>query len=224
MNNLIVFDIDGTLIHLHDGEDKMYVEAAEKTMGPIPHLNTQWTNYVYSTDSGVFSEVVQHAFSRAPTALEHSTMERYFVQLLKSAFSPTSYQPIAGADQIFDAILATGWDVAIATGAWKSAAESKLGNANLFRDTIPLATSNDHYDRKDIIQCAVERSKEYYKKPSYRHIIYVGDKMWDLKATKQLGIPFIGIGAHWQNIAQGTFFHTSHYDPSIFTAYLQSFE
>ncbi|MBS0655605.1 MAG: HAD family hydrolase [Verrucomicrobia bacterium] len=218
MNNLVVFDIDGTLIHLCDKEDQAYVTAIEQAMGPIPELNMRWHEYRYSTDSGVFSEIIQTALHRPPTALEHKAVEANFAEQLKQ----TEYRPIAGAQHIFDAILAIGWDVAIATGAWKSAAESKLGSAKLFRDTIPLATSNDHYERKDIIQCAVERSKEHYKRTDYRTIIYVGDRPWDLKATQQLGIPFIGIGEHWQQIANGAFYHTPHYTPSTFTAYLET--
>jgi phosphoglycolate phosphatase-like HAD superfamily hydrolase len=50
-------------------------------------------------------------------------------------------------------------------------------------------TASDHYSRADIIAGAVAAAGG-----TIRTALYVGDGLWDYRACKKLGIPFIGIG------------------------------
>ncbi len=50
-------------------------------------------------------------------------------------------------------------------------------------------TSSDYFSRADIIRAAVDRVGQ-----PLSEAIYVGDGLWDLRATRKLGIPFIGVG------------------------------
>lgn len=223
MGNLIIFDIDGTLIHTTSHEDTIYINAVKQVIGSSLQIDTDWTNYRYSTDAGVFSEIVQKSLSRPPVHEEKQEVETRFVTGLKDLFSTYSLcQSIEGAHDIFDQLKAIGWDIAIATGCWKSSAELKLKNAGLLNQNIPIANSSDCYDRKDIIQVAIERAKETYNCSAYSRMIYVGDKLWDKNAAHLLGIEFIGIGAPWREVAQGAFFHTPDYASGDLITYLKS--
>lgn len=200
MHNLIVFDIDGTLIHTTDLEDHCYQKAVHHALAQKFAIDTNWTQYQYSTDAGVFSEIVLKQFSRSPSLEETQTFQDIFPELLAAQLQQNGLlcQSLPGAQNLFDHILAIGWDIAIATGCIRKSADLKLNHAKIPTHHIPLATSNDDFDRKNIIQVAINRAKDFYQRQDYSHIFYVGDKLWDQKAAQDIGIGFIGIGQYWQ--------------------------
>ena len=65
----------------------------------------------------------------------------------------------------------------------------KLKAANIALESFVHATSSDHPVRSNIIQLAAERSRR-----DLQDTIYVGDGVWDIRACRMLGIPFIGTG------------------------------
>ncbi|HYA30787.1 MAG TPA: hypothetical protein VEI95_18360, partial [Acidobacteriota bacterium] len=59
-------------------------------------------------------------------------------------------------------------------------------------DVYFSASVDDVSEREVIMQLAVERAAERYG--CVADAIYVGDGIWDARACRVLGIPFIGIG------------------------------
>lgn len=222
MHNLIVFDIDGTLINVCDLEDKLYLDAVYRSLNKIFEINTNWNEYKYSTDAGVFFEIMVNQFSRGPSSHESQTVQKYFVEFLEQAFSQNNFlcKPLLGAESIFEKIKNIGWDVAIATGCWQKSAILKLKQANIFSDNIPLANSNDDYERKKIIEIAIERAKTFYKKHFYSNIFYVGDMQWDQRAAEELNIGFIGVGNSW-DLANTRFLSLNDYSCDKLPQYLE---
>ena len=80
-------------------------------------------------------------------------------------------------------------DLAIATGDWLETIRFKLKAADISLESFVHATSSVHPVRSNIIQLAAERSRR-----DLRDTIYVGDGVWDIRACRMLGIPFIGTG------------------------------
>lgn len=222
MNNLIVFDIDGTLINIINLEDKLYLDAVYRTLDKKFEINTNWGSYKYSTDAGVFSEIVTNYFARGPSSHESQFVQTLFVESLEQAFSENVFlcRSLPGAENIFNKIKCLGWDVAIATGCWLKSATFKLEKANILRNNIPLATSNDNFERKKIIEVAITRAKDFYKKQNYSNIFYVGDKQWDKAAAEELGIGFIGVGKNWDP-SNEQFLHVNDYSCNKLSRYLE---
>jgi len=222
MNNLIIFDIDGTLINTFKLEDELYIDAVYRSLKKEFTINTNWDLYQYSTDAGVFSEIVNHHFARGPSAQEQHLMEALFVESINQAFikTPTLWGSLPGAEFIFQTLKSIGWDVAIATGGWHKSALLKLNKANLYHNNVPLASSNDAFHRKDIIQIAIARAQTFYKKSAYSKIFYVGDKAWDKRAADDLNIDFIGIGDNWASL-DNPFLHIQDYKCSKLVDYLK---
>ena len=79
--------------------------------------------------------------------------------------------------------------VAIATGCWRETAHFKLNAAGFDLSKIPFACASDRSSRAEIIALAAERAGM-----PIGQSVYVGDGVWDLRATQELGIPFIGFG------------------------------
>jgi phosphoglycolate phosphatase-like HAD superfamily hydrolase len=77
----------------------------------------------------------------------------------------------------------------IATGGWGHTARQKLVAAGFDIDGIPMRSSDDSSERIEIMkQCLLKMEK------AFDGIWYVGDREWDITATRRLGWNFIGIG------------------------------
>lgn len=197
--NLIIFDIDGTLTNTTEIDAQCFVDAVKEIL-QISAFNTNWSQYQYSTDSGVLAELYQSLFQRDPTHQEVNIIRHCFIKNLKHAFTQNkmAFAPILGADKIFSMISQLGnWHMGIATGTWKDSALFKLLSAQIEHDRLPKSYADDHFERKEIIKKTVLQAQELHGVAQYDRLIYVGDKDWDYRAAKDLHMEFIGIGAEF---------------------------
>lgn len=120
-----------------------------------------------------------------------------FVALLEAACHANSsaITPIGGAAQILRAVAEQGWGVAIATGAWRRAAEFKLAVAGVDCTDVPLATSEDGPARAAIIANARSLAEQRHGVDRFFRLVSVGDATWDVRAARVLNIPFVGVGS-----------------------------
>lgn len=58
-----------------------------------------------------------------------------------------------------------------------------------------LTCSDDHLERYEIINIAINRAKQHYQQARYNKIVYVGDRRWDYHAAQKINIGFVGIGS-----------------------------
>lgn len=193
--NLIIFDIDGTLINSTEVDATCYLGSL-KVFG-MKEIEPRWQNYTTATDWGIFEEVFEDLFMRKPTAEEIERHREEFLLLLKEHFisEPEAFLEIPGARRILAELRRRGdWRVGIATGGWRETALFKLGAADINIDGIPLVSSSEKRKRDDIVSSCIERAREYYDVASFEAIVSVGDAIWDVQVARQLGIGFIGIG------------------------------
>lgn len=219
MNSLILFDIDGTLIHYINGEDQAYLDAV-KEISHIENVNSKWDEYRYSTESGILAEIFYHHLGRYPTQKEIAFIKTKYVSSLSDILREYPNPCLSGVDDIFLTIKELQWDMAIATGAWLESAKVKLEGSGMTKWNIPIAHGDDHYERKDIILTAIHRAKKFYKKEHYETIVYVGDRPWDRKAALALNIGFIGVGHYLGTLSTRDFYYTEDYQPPLFLNYL----
>jgi phosphoglycolate phosphatase-like HAD superfamily hydrolase len=60
---------------------------------------------------------------------------------------------------------------------------------------MPAAYADDAHAREDIMKCSLKRAHLHYKENQFDAAIYVGDGVWDVRASKNLKFKFIGIGS-----------------------------
>jgi phosphoglycolate phosphatase-like HAD superfamily hydrolase len=84
--------------------------------------------------------------------------------------------------------------VSLATGGWRDSARIKMASAGMRFDDHPAASADDAPDRESIMKISLQRAVERHETP-FVSTIYVGDGIWDARACRALGIPFIGIGS-----------------------------
>ncbi len=192
--NLAVFDIDGTLLNNLAGEDACYAQALREQL-VLADLDTDWARYEHVSDDGIATEAYARAYGCAPTAvLRTATIDR-FVALLRAAHvSSTPLVALRGAHEVLTALPTRGWAVAMATGAWRRAAEYKLAAAGLPVADVPLATSEDGPARVAIVRSAIARAQAQWGVPGFGRVIAIGDGVWDVRAAQALHLPFVGVG------------------------------
>jgi phosphoglycolate phosphatase-like HAD superfamily hydrolase/GNAT superfamily N-acetyltransferase len=186
---MVVFDVDGTLIGGEPTDwacfDKACMEVTGRTMD-----RESFATLSEVTAQAIIDRLLADLPPHERKAQERGVAARY-VELLKDACraDPSTFTAAKGATELLLDLRRRGIPVAIATGDWRESILVKLGTAGIPVDGIPISTSSDHYSRADIIAGAVALAGR-----SLGEAIYVGDGPWDYRATRKLGIPFVGVG------------------------------
>src|SRR5213082_1198245 len=191
--HLVMFDIDGTLTETMKVDEECFVRSCEDVFG-FADIDTDWSHYPHTTDSGVFHDVFTSRVGRSPTEQDVSRFRQHFIQLLAAASSQSPFAPVAGANKLLSRLAQGGSHrVSLATGGWRDSARLKMASAGMCFDDHPTATADDALDRESIMALSKQRAAERYGE-SFACSVYVGDEVWDGRACRALGIPFIGIG------------------------------
>jgi len=189
---LVIFDIDGTLTQTKKADEECFVRSLDAACG-FSNVDTDWSRYKHATDSGIFREIYETRTGRLPSPSEASRFRQHFVDLLARVSSEAAFAAVTGAPRLLSRIADSGEHrVALATGAWRDSARLKMASAGLCYDDYPAASSDDAFDRESIIRLSMQRAGERYG--SLGSTVYVGDGVWDARACRSVGIPFIGIG------------------------------
>lgn len=193
---LIIFDIDGTLCNTHDVDAQCFAQAVEAVSGHSL-ATVEWSRYPEATGSAIVSAFLFDLGDPTPGKTEQHILSEFVSRLETEAQScPELFRPMDGAFEIFREIrVHASHKVAIATGCWAQSAQFKLRQAGFDVSEVPFASSSDTPLRKDIIALAAKRAGT-----SVKEAVYVGDGPWDFKATRELGMRFIGIGRRHQTL------------------------
>jgi phosphoglycolate phosphatase-like HAD superfamily hydrolase len=188
---LVIFDIDGTLTQTMNADAECFVRSLADVCG-FTDLATDWSRYRHATDSGIFQEIYQVRAGRPPSPLEVSQFRQHFVGLLARVSSEAAFTAVAGAPLLLSRLADSAEHrVALATGAWRDSARLKMASAGLCYDDYPGASSDDAFDRESIIRLSMRRAAERYGACS--STVCVGDGVWDARACRNVGVPFIGV-------------------------------
>ena len=191
--HLVMFDIDGTLTETTKVDEECFVRAFLDVSG-FDDIDTDWSHYRHTTDSGIFHDVYSSRTGRLPTDQCVSRFRQHFVRLLSDASSRSPFESVAGAAQLLLGLsCSSSHRVSLATGAWRDSARLKMTSAGMCFDDHPAASADDALDRESIMRLSMQRSAERYGE-SFVCTVYVGDGVWDARACRSIGVPFIGIG------------------------------
>jgi phosphoglycolate phosphatase-like HAD superfamily hydrolase len=101
---------------------------------------------------------------------------------------------VPGADRALPLVAARpDWQVAIATGNWRRAASLKLECAGIPAPRV-AACSEDGGSRSAVLAAAVMSATAAAGGVAFERVVYVGDQPWDLRAAREFGAAFLGIG------------------------------
>src|SRR5438132_5066221 len=189
---LVIFDIDGTLTQTMKADEECFVRSLAAVCG-FSDVDTDWSRYKHATDSGIFREIHKTRTGRLPSPSETSRFRQHFVDLLARVSSEAAFAAVTGAPLLLSRLADRGEHrIALATGAWRDCARLKMASVGLCYDDYPAASGDDAFDRESIIRLSMQRATERYGRCG--STVYVGDGVWDARACRNVGVPFIGVG------------------------------
>lgn len=192
--HLVLFDIDGTLTESQAIDSDLYMRSLVEACG-FEGVSPDWATYRHTTDSGILRELFESQRGRVPTDQEVASFRHHFVEAVARAAARTPFREIEGAGRLLEHLgrIPSYW-LGLATGGWSDSARCKMRSAGMNYDAFPAASADDGVSREEIMQAAVTRVIERARGRHPRSIVYVGDAIWDARACKRLGVPFVGIG------------------------------
>ena len=191
---LVIFDIDGTLTDTMEVDATCFVRALAEACG-LSNIDADWSRYKHATDAGIFNEIFGVRVGRLPTADEISRFHKHFMTLLASAAKERPFTAVAGASRMLMLLGDRGhYKISLATGCWRDSARLKMTSAGMPYDDYPSASCDDALERDSIIKLSMHKAMKSFGGP-FASTVYVGDGVWDARACREIGIPFIGIGA-----------------------------
>jgi phosphoglycolate phosphatase-like HAD superfamily hydrolase len=194
--NLVIFDIDGTLTRTTDVDARYALKAFAEEFG-IPRIDTDWSRYENPSDLGITREVLARHFGRAARPEEIARLEHRFLALLRAAVQEdrAAFVEVPGARRALDALAADDrWAVAIASGGWRSTSLCKLGAARIDIASLPAVFSDKEPRREEILRRAVRLAEARRGTGAFGKVVSVGDAVWDVRAARNAGLAFLGVG------------------------------
>jgi phosphoglycolate phosphatase-like HAD superfamily hydrolase len=194
VNQLAIFDIDGTLTDTAGVDDDCYRETIAEALGVAPSA-IDWSGAAHVTDSEIFRWLSQVHGRDEPDERVMARARARFVERLSVQLSaaPTRFSSIRGAGTMLRDLPQRDWCVAFATGGWGPSALLKLRVAEITLDEAVFACADDARTRADIVRLARDRAESFYER-HFDRVVSVGDGVWDVQTAAALRLPFVGIG------------------------------
>lgn len=190
----IMFDVDGTLVKSYDSDEECFVSAVLEVLGH--EIDSNWDSYEHVSDAGILNEHLErHGITTGHEEI-HRSVKRAFIEKVQEHLSENPATEVEGASELIETLKEHGSvSLSIATGGWQETAILKLQSAGIDVSGIPIASSNDHYARIEIMKVAKEKANICKSFP----ITYFGDAAWDKKACIELGYNFVLVGNRIQH-------------------------
>lgn len=188
---LILFDIDGTLTATCASDARCFAAAFDRTFGFFPP-SLDWHDYEHVTDSGIVHESLAKTRGHGTTTEEMARFSAVYMEEIAAdcITHPDDYREIPGARAIIDHLVSEQRDITIslATGCMRQSALFKLSKAGIDGAALPGGFADDAIARADIAKCAIARANV-----ETDDIVYIGDGLWDVHTSAELGFRFVGI-------------------------------
>lgn len=187
----VMFDVDGTLVDSYEFDEVCYLAAVESVLGE--RINTNWSRYPHISDTGILKYALESHGRENELNELLPRVKSAFIRQIEHHLAKAPAQEISGAAHFMSCLRQRPEvKISIATGGWEETAIRKLQSAEIDVDGVPMASSNDHFSRTQIMRASAKRLGEY----DFKRRIYFGDAQWDQRACEQLGYEFVAIGSN----------------------------
>lgn len=190
---LIIFDVDGTLVFSEKKDSQCFADTYQTVYGRLfPTID--WRKYPHVSDTTIFKTVIQEHFDRIPDEAEEESFRQKFVANITEnrRKTPAEFKEVPYAKQTIDKLLGDDrFVIGVATGGWKAPAIVKLNFVNIPADKLIITGADGKITRDDITKATIVKARKTYGE--FDRIVYVGDAIWDVTTTQNMGLPLIGI-------------------------------
>ena len=208
---LLLFDIDGTLMHCGRQVGLVFLEAMKEVFGPLGDVRGH--SFAGKTDPSIILEIVRNLGLHEDeiVRLLPEVQSRYLPRL-EETLDVKGMELLPGVRPLL-ARLAEKEDVAVGllTGNWEGGARVKLSRFELNPFFDFGAFGDDGVDRCDLPPVALERAREHCLLDfSPEDVLIIGDTIRDVECGLAHGLKVLGVttgrtgedelrraGAHW---------------------------
>lgn len=185
----VIFDIDGTLLQSNATDDTLYLAAVRDVLGNV-NLRPTWGMYTQFTAAGILAEILNDNAIGAKLETVTAVRDSFITSVRRHVSEHGPFAEIPGARDFVQSLhSSTRHRIAYATGGWHGSAVLKLSISGFPVKGVPLSTSDDHFERHEIMLHALRQLDGVFDT-----ITYYGDGHWDAFAAKALGWQFVPVG------------------------------
>jgi len=190
---LVIFDVDATLVYADKLDSKAFAQTYQAIyQQPFPSID--WKTYPHVTDDTIFNTVIQQHFQRNATLVEMDFFKTEFTNTIiqNRQIQPSAYKIVPAAKEMIHTLLEQeDIVIGVATGGWKAPAMLKLKHVGIPTEGLFISGADGKTTRVQIIEEVLYNVQK--AGVVYDRIVYIGDAIWDVKTTRQMQIPLIGI-------------------------------
>ncbi|MCB1122070.1 MAG: HAD hydrolase-like protein [Verrucomicrobiae bacterium] len=193
--NLILLDLDGTLVDSMPLENELYPRAVKEGLG-ISSITTDWSSFPNPTDSGIIREVMREELGKLCHPDDIERCRSLYIALLSNHLEkfPDSLKPVSGALEFIRYLEnSPKYGFAVATAGWRISSQIKLAAAGFEFDDWIMYSCCDYEYKKEAMKAAHSSASKKYQE-DFEAVLYIGDSRSDLKFANELGYEFLGRG------------------------------
>lgn len=197
---LLLFDIDGTLLHAEDSTRNAMNAAFRRRYGAA--AATQGVAFFGRTDPELFQEAALGFLGRRLTDAEYAEMVATYLEILPDELARNKFYLMPGVAALLPR-LAARKDVILGleTGNIEPSARLKLKRGGIDGYFTCGGFGSDSADRAALVRAAIERGRRLAG-DAVKHIYVIGDAPHDIKAGKAAGARTVAVGTGRQDRGQ----------------------
>lgn len=198
--NLILFDIDGTLIDTGGAGARSWAWAFERLFDKKVDIAEHSTAGM--TDPAIGRATFKEVMEREPTGAElMRLMASYQAVLPDFVASSEDYRVLDGVRELLKELTEEGIALGLTTGGLEAAAHAKLGRAQLNHFFLFGGYGSDSEDRVELTEAAIGRGERLLGHAlDPRQVAVVGDTPLDISAAKGAGVVSVGVATGKYNL------------------------
>lgn len=192
--HLILFDIDGTLLHCGAQLRPVLASALDEVFGATGDLD----GYDFSgkTDSRIVLDLAASAgIPRAEAERSLGEVRERYLEKLARCLVREGMRLMPGVTETLERLAArSDAVVGLLTGNWEPAARIKLSCFDLNRFFPFGAYGDDAVDRRDLVPVALERAARWAgRRFEPQEVLVVGDSVEDVVCARAHGAPVLAV-------------------------------
>jgi len=192
-SRLVLFDIDGTLVHCGPTPRRALQRALIETFGTAGPID-DWI-FDGKTDPMIVRELMAVAGVAGDQERVGLALERYARDLENELAAEPAKKVYPGVPGLLDELDKTGVPLGLLTGNIRAGARAKLSSLGLWHRFAFGAFADDSAVRRELADVAVARAREHAGRSfSGKEIVIIGDTEHDVACGRHLGAKTIGVG------------------------------
>lgn len=191
-SRLVLFDIDGTLVHCGPTPRRVFRQALIETFGTAGPIDG-WI-FDGKTDPLIIRELMDEAGVEWNEGQIDSALKLYVEALARELPAEPCKKVLPGVRQLLEALVERGALLGLLTGNIRDGARAKLGSVGLW-DYFPFGGfADDSHLRSEIATAAVRRAGEFAGREFIgKEIVIIGDTPHDMECGRHIRARAVGV-------------------------------